>query len=186
MARPLQGWTSYLCFAKQVHSVTRRLDLSDDCLGGASREWRSTTQVNAYAMRGSCCSPCVATSLHHHSLTCRRMDTYGEDTIITTKERDIELVPRLNKTVCLIFDNGDAVTSGIGAGSFVAGSTPVGILWPQQPSLRMPLWKRGLRGIQLSLADRSYRNPTGAARPVRLAVCWRARVEWRDCAPLAI
>jgi cathepsin L len=53
------------------------------------------------------------------------MDTYGEDTIITTKERDIELVPRLNKTVCLIFDNGDAVTSGIGAGSFVAGSTPV-------------------------------------------------------------
>jgi hypothetical protein len=59
------------------------------------------------------------------------MDTYGEDTIITTKERDIELVPRLNKTVCLIFDNGDAVTSGIGAGSFVAGSTPVGILWPE-------------------------------------------------------
>jgi hypothetical protein len=77
-----------------------------------------------------CCSPCVAASLHYYSLTCRRMDTYGEDTIITTKERDIELVPRLNKTVCLIFDNGDAVTSGVSAGSFVAGSTPVGMLWP--------------------------------------------------------
>ena len=81
------------------------------------------------------------------------MDTYGEDTIITTKERDIELVPRLNKTVCLIFDNGDAVTSGIGAGSFVAGSTPVGTLWSQQPGLRMTLWKLRLRRTQLSLAD---------------------------------
>lgn len=53
----------------------------------------------------------------------------GEDTIITTKERDIELVPRLNKTVCLIFENEDEdVMSGSGAQIFVDGSTPVSTL----------------------------------------------------------
>lgn len=55
-----------------------------------------------------------------------RMDTYGgEDVIITTKERDIELVPRMNETVCLIFENGDGVHLGSGGGSFVDGSQPV-------------------------------------------------------------
>jgi len=50
----------------------------------------------------------------------------GEDTIITTKERDIELVPRLNKTLCLIFENEDEdVKSGSGTQIFVDGSTPV-------------------------------------------------------------
>ncbi len=58
------------------------------------------------------------------------MDTYGgEDMIITTAARDIELVPRLNKTVCLIFDNDDgemkARSAGGGTSIFVDGSTPV-------------------------------------------------------------
>lgn len=55
------------------------------------------------------------------------MDTYGgEDMIITTKEKDVELVPRLNKTVCLIFENeNDDVKSGAGTQIFVDGSTPV-------------------------------------------------------------
>jgi hypothetical protein len=74
-----------------------------------------------------------------------RMDTYGgEDVIITTKERDIELVPRLNETVCLIFDNGDSMTSAVGAGSFVNGDQPVQVLQPKCSGISMLLREVGL------------------------------------------
>jgi hypothetical protein len=70
---------------------------------------------------------------------CYRMDTYGgTDVIITTKERDIELVPRVDETVCLIFENGDSVTSGASVGSFVNGNQPVGSCGRAILSIIMP------------------------------------------------
>ena len=56
------------------------------------------------------------------------MDIYAsEDVIITTKEKDIELVPRYNQTKCLIFlnDDGDDGDDGPSLRSNVDGATAV-------------------------------------------------------------
>lgn len=83
--------------------------------------------ISEYQSQGLVYPTTVWVQPHKNGGQTIRMDTYGgEDMIITTKERDIELVPRLNKTVCLIFENeDDEVKSGSGAQIFVDGSTPV-------------------------------------------------------------
>lgn len=55
------------------------------------------------------------------------MDIYAsEDVIITTKEKDVELVPRYNQTECLIFLNDQGGGGGgPSLGSNVDGATAV-------------------------------------------------------------